>query len=113
MKVFLDDHILNRVHGRFEQRRIGGVRVMDIDLTIRNAVNAAESVGKIPRRGIEVRIGAIEIGEVFGYRRNMKLPLEEIDLVQEENDWLSLEPLAIHQGLKEHHRLVHLVLWIC
>ena len=83
---------------------------MNIDLTVRYPVNTAESISEVPGSRIEIRTGTGEIGEVFGYRRNRKLPSEQIDFVQEEDDRFPLEPLAICQRLEKHHGFVHLVL---
>lgn len=73
---------------------------MDVDFPVRNAVDATEPIREIPRRGVEISIGAVEIGEVFRNRRDIEFALEQVDLVQEENDRLALEPFTIHQGLE-------------
>lgn len=110
MQVLLDYHVLHRIHCRLQKSRIRSIRVMDIDLAVRYPVNTTESISKVPGGRIEIRTRTSEVREVFGYRRNLQFPPEQIDLVQEENDWFPLEPFTICQGLEEHHGFVHLVL---
>lgn len=112
MEILLNNHVLYRIHCCLQQRRIGSIRVMDIDLTIGNPVDAPEPVCKVSGCRIEVRVGAIVVREMVGDRRNMQLSLEQIDLVQEQDDRFALEPLAIDQGFEQHHCLMHLVLHI-
>lgn len=83
---------------------------MDIDFSVGNPVDAPESVCKVSGCCIEVRVGAIVVREMVGDRRNMKLSLEQIDFVQEQDDRFALEPFAIDQGLEQHHCFMHLVL---
>lgn len=83
MQVLLNNHVLNRIHCRFQKSRVRGVRVMDIDLAIRYPVNAAESISEVPGGRIEIRIRTGEVWEVFRYRRDRKFPPEQIDFVQE------------------------------
>lgn len=47
---------------------------------------------------------------MFRDGRDCEFPFEEIDLVEEEDDWFALEPLAIDEGLEQHHSFMHLVL---
>lgn len=111
MKVLLDDHVLDGIHGRFQQCGVRGVGVMDIDLAVWDSVDAAETVREVPCCGIKVRAGACVVGEMLGDGGDGEFPLEEIDLVEEKDDGFPLEPLAVDQGFKEHHGFVHLVLW--
>lgn len=112
VKILLDNHVLYRIHGRLQQSGICGVRIMDINLTVRYPVDAPESIRKISGSRVEIRIRAGEIGKVFGYRRDSQFAFEQVDLVQEEDDGLALEPFAIGQGFKEHHCFVHLILYM-
>ena len=41
---------------------------------------------------------------------DVDLLVEEVDLVQEQDDWFFLEPFAVDKGLEEHHGFMHLVL---
>lgn len=110
MEVLLDNHILDRVHGRFEQGRVGSVCIMNVDFTIRDPVDPTESVRKISCGCVEIGIGTGVIREVLRYRGNGEFPLEKIDLIEEQDDRLALEPFPIDQGLEKHHRFVHLIL---
>lgn len=110
MEVLLDDHVLHRVHGCFQQRRVGSIGVVNVDFSIRDSVDSAESIGEIPGGGIKVVIRAAEIGEVLGDGGDVEFSFEEIDFVQEQDNGFSLEPFAVDQRLEEHHCLVHLVL---
>lgn len=110
MEVFLDDHILDGVHGRLQQGRIGGIRVVDVDLAIWHPVDAAESVRKVSGGRVQVGIGAAVIWKMLRYRGDGQFVLEEVDFIEEEDDGLAFEPFPIHQGLEKHHRFVHLVL---
>lgn len=56
MEVLLDDHVLHRIHGGFEQRRVRGVGVVDVDFAIWDSVDAAEAVRKVSRSSVKVRI---------------------------------------------------------
>lgn len=83
---------------------------MDVDFTVRYPVDTTESIGKVPCSRIEIGIRAGEIGEMFGHWRHIQFPLEQVNLVQEEDDGFPFEPLAIGKGLEKHHSLMHLIL---
>lgn len=70
---------------------------MDVNLAVWNPIDASEAVGEVSCCSIEVGVRTVVVGEMIRDRRNLKFPLEEINLVQEENDGLALEPLAIHK----------------
>jgi len=95
MEVLLDDHVLDRIHGRFQQRGVCGVGIMDIDLAVWDAVDAAEPVREVPRCGIKVRIRACVVGEVVGNGGDGEFSFEEIDLVKEKDDGFPFKPLAV------------------
>lgn len=96
MKVLLDNHVLHRVHGCFQQRRIGSIGVVNVNLSVRNSIDSAESVREISGCSIEVVVRAVEIWEMFRNGGDVEFALEEIDFVQEQDDGFSLEPLAIN-----------------
>jgi len=54
MKVLLDDHVLNRVHGCFEQCGVGSICVVNVNLAIRHAIDAFESVCEVFAGGVEI-----------------------------------------------------------
>jgi hypothetical protein len=68
---------------------------MDIDLAVWDAVDATEPVREVPRSGIIIGVRASVVWEVLRDRRDGKLSLEQIDLVEEEDDWFALEPFTI------------------
>lgn len=110
MEVFLDDHVLDGVHGRLQQGRIRGIGVVDIDLAIWHPVDAAESVREVSGSRVQISIGAAVVWKVLRYRGDGEFPLEKVDFIEEKDDWLAFEPFPIYQGLEKHHRFVHLVL---
>lgn len=110
MEVLLDDHILDRVHGCFQQSRVRSVCVMNVDFTFRHPVDAAEAIGEIFGGRFEIRTGTSVVREMFGDRRHSQFPLKKVHLIEEQDDGLLLEPFTVCQGLEEHHSFVHLVL---
>lgn len=66
VEVLLDDHVLHRFHGGFQQRRVRRVGVVDVDFAVWDSVDAAETVCKESCTSVKVRIGACVIGEVLG-----------------------------------------------
>src|SRR3954451_12244700 len=84
---------------------------MDIDLAVWDSVDATEPVRKVPRSSIIIGVRASVVWEVLRDRRDGKLPLEQIDLVKEKDDWLALEPFTVDERFEQHHGFVHLVLW--
>lgn len=96
VQILLDDHVLNGVHGGFEEGGIGSVGVVDVDLPLGDTGDASETVGEVGCSGVIIVLGAVVIGEVFRNGGDGKFFFEKIDLVQEENDWLSLEPFAVY-----------------
>lgn len=95
MEVLLDDHILDRIHGRPQQCGVCGVSVMNVDLAIWDSVDAAETVREVPRGSIKVCARACVVREMLGDIGDSKFPFEEIDLVEEENDGFPLKPFAV------------------
>lgn len=110
MQILLDDHVLDRLHGRHEEVRIGGIRVVDVNFAIGYSVDTAEPISEIPRRRVDICRRPGEVWKVVCDWRDGEFPLEEIDLVEEEDDGFAFEPFSVDQRLEEHHRLVHLIL---
>jgi hypothetical protein len=68
---------------------------MDVDLTVWDSVDATEPVRKVPRGGIIIGVRASVVWEVLRDRRDGKLPLEQIYLVEKKDDWLAFEPFTV------------------
>jgi len=83
---------------------------MYVDLPFWNTSDTPESVREVLSRSLEVALRTMIVREMFRDGREGNLFFEEIDFVKEEDNGFPLEPLPIHQGLKKHHCLVHLVL---
>ena len=110
IQIILYDSVLHALHRDSQEVCIGGIGVMNIDLTVHRTVEAFKLLGKVLLSSLDVRIGTLIIGEVVPDRLVSKLFLEKVRLIKKEDDGRLAEPRQTEDRLEEHQRLLHLVL---
>lgn len=86
VQVALNDHVLNRRHGDFEEVRVSRVGEVSIDLLLGVSVERSELVHEVFADLLPIRLVAGVVDKsVLVDRAKGKLFLEEIHLVEEED----------------------------
>lgn len=81
---------------------------MRVDSSTSRFVDILKAIGKIICCSGHPR--TMKIWEMRRYWRVSQLSLEYINLIQEKNDRLVLEPYAVNQGVEKRRCFVHLIL---
>lgn len=110
LEILLNNHILYRLHRCFQQGRVGCVGVVDVDFPTSCSIDLPKPVCKILLGSFRIAVFAFVVGKVGRDGREPNLFVEEVDLVQEQDDWFILEPFSVDEGFEQHHSFVHLVL---
>ena len=111
LEISLNDHVLDRSHGNFQEIGICSVGEMRIDFSARTSIQSHELVHEVFACLFSTTGIALEIGEAkFRNRTVLDLGLEYIHLVQEKDQCRVLEPMRIGNRLPQHQCFLHLIL---
>ena len=86
VQVFLDDGILNTLHGDLEKIGVCSIGVVNINLTIFRSIEAPELLREVGRSGTVIGVGTGVVRKELSDRFLRKLLLEQVYLVEEQND---------------------------